>query len=100
MELHSTERGGRIFIVTPISAVLQPYKVISVIGRIVAGTSSPVWYRLYSTSRLGARRESVIVGNRGLVVEEHHFLTPCFAVMHAISATCSTRALHFPAPLA
>ena len=28
-----TERGGWVFIVAPISAVLQPYKVISIIGR-------------------------------------------------------------------
>ena len=33
MELDSTERGGWVFIVTPILAVLQPYKVISVVGR-------------------------------------------------------------------
>ena len=29
MELHHTERGGWVFIVAPISAVLQPDKVIT-----------------------------------------------------------------------
>ena len=46
--------------------------------RIVASTSSPVWYRLYSSSRADARRESVMVGNRGPVVEGHQFLAFCF----------------------
>ena len=44
MELDSTERGGWVFIVTPISAVLQPYKVISVIGR----PKNCGWYKLAS----------------------------------------------------
>ena len=35
--------------------------------------SSPVWYLLYSNSRPGASRESVMVGNRGPVVD---FLFP------------------------
>ena len=33
MELHRTERGGWVFIVASISAVLQPDKVITVIRR-------------------------------------------------------------------
>ena len=73
-------RGGWVFIVAPISALLQPDKPSSEGPRIVAGTSSPLWYRLCSTSRPGASRESVIVGNRGPVVEGHHFPTPCFRV--------------------
>ena len=44
MELDSTKRGGWVFIVTPISAVLQPYKVISVIGR----PRNCGWYKLTS----------------------------------------------------
>ena len=48
-------------------------------------TGSPILLRdlwdgqcLYRTSRLGASKESVMVGNRGLVVEGHHSLTSCF----------------------
>ena len=42
MELHRTERGGWVFIVAPISAVLQPDKVITVIRR----PKNCGWYRL------------------------------------------------------
>ena len=35
-------------------------------------------HRLYSTSWAGASRESVMVGNRGPVVEAHNSLTSCF----------------------
>ena len=43
-----------------------------------------------STSRPGASRELVIVGNRGPVIEGHHSLTPHFAVLHTISAKYNT----------
>ena len=102
MELHSVERGGWVFIVTPISAVLKPYKVISDIRRPknCGWYKLAMWYRLYSTSRPGASRESVIVGNRGLVIEGHHSLTTHFAVLHTIFATYNTTTPHFPATLA
>ena len=59
-----------VFIVTPISAVLQPYKVISVIGR----PKNCGLYKLDSVVPLvpGASRESVMVGNRGPMIEGHH----------------------------
>ena len=44
----------------------------------MASTSSPMWYRLDSTSRQGASKESVMVGNRGPAVEGHHSLTAYF----------------------
>ena len=66
MELHSTEKGRWVLIVVPLPCELQPSP--SVEGpTIVASTSSPVWYSLCSTSRLGASKESVMVGNRGPV---------------------------------
>ena len=51
------------------------------------------WYRLYSsTSRPGASRESVMVGNRGPVVEGHHSLTTCFTNLPTITARYITTA--------
>ena len=64
----------------------------------MAYTSSPVWYRLYSTSRLGASRESVMVGNRGPIVEGHHSLTTCFTNLLTNTARYITTAPHFPKP--
>ena len=53
---------------------------------------SLIWLRdlwdghcLYSTSWPGASRESVMVGNGGPVVEEHHSLTSCFTNLPTIT---------------
>ena len=64
--------------------------------KIVASTSSPVWYRLYGTHRPGASRESVMVGNRGPVVEGYHSLTSCFTNLPTIAARCIATAPHSP----
>ena len=61
--------------------------------------SSPVWYRLYGSSRPGAGRESVIVGNRGPAVEGHHSLTTCSTNLPTITARYITPAAHSPKPL-
>ena len=56
--------------------------------------------RLSSTSWAGASRESVMVGNRGPVLERHHSLTSCFTNSPTITARYITTAPHFPNLLA
>ena len=67
---------------------------------LVLGTGRRGGTACVAPPRPGASKESVMVGNRGPVVEGHHSLTTCFTNLPTITARYITTAPHFPKPLA